>query len=551
MQPFEPSITFRRAVRSTGGMVATKHWLASQAGVEVLRRGGNAVDAAVTIGLAVGVVEPPMSGLGGGGYMVLYLARQRRAVVIDFAMQAPAAAREDMYELDEGRDEEGFGWRRVKGAANIYGHRAVAVPGMLAGLAHALERYGTIGLDTALDPAIRLAREGYPITWLDTLHLATETAVLSRNAEAARIFLRNGVPPAPSAARPVLFRQPDLAQSLETIAAGGPRALYGGRLAEMIEQDMRAHGGLLTAEDLAHYRVHEQEPAGLTTYRGHPLLGMRGATGATSLAQLLNILEHVDLAALGHNSAEHVRLVIEASRAIWADRFARMADPRFYPMPLDELLDKSYAGRLAAAAQAATPGPTMSIGAAPTESTTHFCVCDGEGNMVSLTQTLMSLYGARIVAPGTGILLNNGMMWFDPEPGRPNSIAPGKKGLNNMCPAVVLAPNGDPLLAVGASGGRRILNCVAQLICNVVDFRMDIQEAINAPRIDTSAGIVLDARLPDHVIEVLRERGYQFELQFPMPFPRFFASPVGIQRVGGEVLGGVDPQYFTAMAVGV
>jgi gamma-glutamyltranspeptidase/glutathione hydrolase len=186
----------------------------------------------------------------------------------------------------------------------------------------------------------------------------------------------------------------------------------------------------------------------------------------------------------------------------------------------------------------------------PAESTTHFCVCDAEGNTVSVTQTLMSLCGARVVAPETGILLNNGMMWFDPEPGRPNSIAPGKKGLNNMCPAVLVTPAGEPCLAVGASGGRRILNCVAQLVCNVVDFDMDIQQAINAPRLDTSAGLVLDARLPEHVVEALRRRGHTPELQHAMPYPRFFASPVGIQRRGGTTLGGVDPHYFTASAWG-
>ncbi len=560
------------AATATGGMVAAKHRLAAQAGLEILQAGGNAVDAAVATAFAAGVVEPPMSGVGGGGYMSVFLQETQQQVVVAFPMQAPQAATPDMWELVEGYDSELFGWRLVKDNANIYGYRSIAIPGMVAGMAAALDSLGTIGLDRAVAPAARLAEEGFALSWFETMWQAQDLALLNRFPATAATYLSNGYPHRlPFAMEPGAagrLRQPELAATLRTLAAEGPAALYGGALGERIARHVRENGGILSIEDLAQYEATVHADSVLGAYRGANVIGMKGGTGAPTLMETLNILENFDVGAMGHNAADYLHTFIEASGQAFADRFAYMADPARVHVPLDGLLAKDYAASLAGTIDArqarAERGPgdpwryqagdgapeSRPLPGSNAESTTHLAVMDGAGNAVALTQTLLSAWGSRVVAPGTGVLLNNGMMWYNPEPGTSNSTEGGKKPLNNMCP-IVLERGGKALAALGASGGRRIINTVTQLAMNVVDFEMDAQAAIDAPRIDCSTlRPIVSVRIDPAVREELARRGHAVVAAEEAFLPRYFASPVAIQRQGETLIGAADPYYPTSSAMG-
>ena len=561
-----------QAATAPAGMVAAKHRLAAQAGLEVLQAGGNAVDAAVATAFAAGVVEPPMSGVGGGGYMSIFLKESQQRVVVAFPMQAPQAASPDMWELVEGYDNELFGWRLVKDNANIYGYSSIAVPGMVAGMAAALEEFGTIGLDSAVAPAIRLAEEGYALSWFETMWQAQDLALLNRFPATADTFLNNGYPhrlpflTEPGAAG--MLRQPELGATLRALAEGGPSVLYGGRVGEQIARHVQEHGGILSVEDFAQYEATVHAQSVLGTYRDANVIGMRGGTGAPTVMEILNILNNFDIRALGHNSADYLHAFIEASGQAFADRFAYMADPTRVPVPLDGLLSKEYAAAMARTidrqkAQAerthgdpwqyqsgSGAGDASPLPSSSAESTTHLAAMDGAGNAVALTQTLLSAWGSRVVVPGAGVLMNNGMMWYNPEPGTSNSTEGGKKPLNNMCP-IVLERDGQALAALGASGGRRIINTVAQLAINLVDFDLDIQGAINAPRMDCSTlNPIVSIRIDPAVCAELRRKGHNIIVAEEAFLPRYFASPVAIQRQDGSLIGAADPYYPTSAAMG-
>ena len=561
-----------RGAEAAGGMVAAKHRLAAQAGREVLQAGGNAVDAAVATAFAAGVVEPPMSGVGGGGYMSIFMPETRQRAVVAFPMQAPLAATPDMWKLAEGYDSELFGWRLVEDNANIYGYRSIAIPGMVAGMAAALENFGTIGLDRAVAPAIRLAEEGFALSWFETMWQAQDLALLRQFPATAATYLSNGYPHRlPFAMEPGAagrLRQPELAATLRTLAAEGPSALYGGALGEKIARHVQENGGILTAGDFAQYEATVHTESVLGTYRGANVIGMRGGTGAPTAMATLNILENFDVRACGHNTADYLHTFIEASGQAFADRFAYMADPARVPVPLDGLLAKDYAAALARTIEPERAQPERAPGdpwryqagngaaesrpvpGSNAESTTHLAAMDGAGNAVALTQTLLSAWGSRVVAPDTGVLLNNGMMWYNPEPGTSNSTEGGKKPLNNMCP-IVLERGGTALAALGASGGRRIINTVTQLAVNLVDFDLDVQAAVNAPRVDCSTlRPIVSIRIDPAVRAELARRGHDVVAAEEAFLPRYFASPVAIQRQGTTLLGAADPYYPTSVAMG-
>lgn len=561
-----------QAATAPSGMVAAKHRLATQAGLEVLQAGGNAVDAAVATAFAVGVVEPPMSGVGGGGYMSIFLQETQQRVVVAFPMQAPQAATPDMWELVDGYDNELFGWRLVKDNANIHGYSSIAIPGMVAGMAAALEQFGTIGLDRAIAPAIRLAEEGYALSWFDVMWQAQDLALLNQFPTTAATFLSNGYPHrlpfANDPGKAGSLQQPELGVTLRALADGGPSVLYGGQVGEQIARHVQEHGGILSVDDLAQYEATIHPESVLGTYRDTNVIGMRGGTGAPTVMAILNMLENFNVRGFGHNSADYLHTFIEASRQAFTDRFAYMADPTRVPVPLDGLLAREYAAAMARSidlkevAAERRPGDpwqyqagsgAANAGASPgssTESTTHLATMDSAGNAVALTQTLLSAWGSRVVVPGTGVLLNNGMMWYNPEPGTSNSIEGGKKPLNNMCP-LVLERDGKALAALGASGGRRIINTVAQLALNLVDFEMDMQAAICAPRIDCSTmDPILSVRIDPAVCAELRRRGHNALLAEEAFLPRYFASPVAIQRHGDSLIGAADPYYPTSAAMG-
>ena len=551
-------------------MVAAKTAKAAEAGVAMLRAGGNAVDAAVATAFAAGVAEPWMNGLGGGGYLVAHLPIRDETVVVEYPMVAPAAATPGMFPLSgAGFDGSLFGWPATEGNANVVGHRAAAIPGTVAGLALALDRYGTLPLTTVMEPAITLAEDGVPITWHTTLTIARDLANLRRFPATAAVFLDiAGNPPSSIEQTNLpLLRQFDLAKTLRQIAADGPAAFYEGEFAAAAVQHLGELGGLHSLADYADYTANVV-PALTVPYRAANVHTVGNGSGGTSLGQTLRLLAALDLCGNGPNSPATLHLLAQAFGVAFADRFAYLADPEHVDVPLEALLSADYANERAEMIdQIALDGRPRAgdrdrldvahdLPASVPEyvadgSTTHLGAIDRDGNVVSLTQTLLSGWGSRVVVPGTGVLLNNGMMWFDPEPGRPNSVAGGKRPLSNMAPAIVTGQGWSA--SIGASGGRKIQNCIAQLVVNLVDFEMGMQEAISAPRIDASdRSLAVSARLPIETRERLAALGHDLSVRDEHLFTGDFASPVGIHRAAdGTLTGGADPFYFPATVIGL
>jgi gamma-glutamyltranspeptidase/glutathione hydrolase len=565
-------------------MVAAKTAQAAEAGADVLRRGGNAVDAAVTTAFAAAVAEPWMNGIGGGGYMVIQ-APDEAPMVVEYPMTAPAGARPEMFPLSGAPAEDTlFGWPGVVDNANLWGYRSVAVPGTTAGLALALERWGTMSLAEALAPAIRLAEEGIPVTWHTTLMIARDLGTLRRFPATAAVWLdADGNPPyTQEQDRPRLVRQEDLARTLRAIASEGPRVMYGGRIGQAIAADLAANGAPFSGEDFARYQA-RIVPALTTTYRNAEVHTIGGGTGGTTLVESLNLFARFDARALGYHTPLALHRMAQAFRVAFADRYAWLADAAQVDIPADLLVSAAYADERAArlaedhleplaaadpvrtgirhglagsvpdyVTHALTPRhpDTPTRGQMADGSTTHLGAMDRDGMAVSCTQTLLSLWGSRVTTPGTGVLLNNGMMWFDPEPGRPNSVAGGKTPLSNMAP-LLLSRDGRPWATLGASGGRRIMNCNAQLAMNMIDWRLASMAAIAAPRIDCStAELLLSWRFPAATIKALERMGHRVATRDERLFTGDFASPAAIRRTAdGFFDGGADPFYFPAAAV--
>lgn len=554
---------------SDAGVVAAKTPLAAQFGAKVLENGGNAVDAAVVTAAVAAVVEPWMNGFGGGGFLVRHDSKSGESSVVSYPMVAPRSATPDMFPLSGGKpDAELFGWPAVVGAANIIGAKSVCVPGTPAGLSLALQKYGTYSFAEALNPAIDLARHGYPVSWHTSMEIARDLANL-RKFEATEALLCPGgiVPWSASQDNPTLLKQSDLAETLETIAKNGPRAYYEGPIAEKVITYLNGLGANFTLEDFAGYRATIEDTL-VGTYNGHQVVTTSNGTGGPTLIESLGLLDGFDLSQVPHNSVEALHLCAQAFAIAFADRFAYLADPNFVEVPIKALLSDAYldsrceemrqdrignirAGskeQLGIAHALSGSMPDFSSGG----STTHLSVIDRDGVAVSLTQTLLSLWGCRVTVPETGLILNNGMMWFDPEPGRPNSIEGGKKPLSNMSPAI-LVRNGEAVAALGASGGRRIMNCVAQIAMNLVDQGMSMQEAVTSPRIDRStASLYLSSRIPKATVDGLAALGHRVSVRVETLFFGDFASPACVERTAsGELKGGVDPYYFPATAQGV
>jgi gamma-glutamyltranspeptidase/glutathione hydrolase len=493
-------------------MVVSAHRLASQVGVEVLRRGGNAVDAAVAVGYALAVVYPVAGNLGGGGFMTIRFA-DGRSTFLDFRETAPLAASERMY-LDE------LGTPRAQ--ASTLGHLAVGVPGSVAGLEHARERYGTLARETLIAPAIALAEHGFELVDgdLDLLRLAAPD--LARDEAAARIFLRDGQP-LPAGSRLV---QADLAATLRRIARDGAAGFYGGPVAAEIARASREGGGILTADDLADYRVRELPPI-VCNYRGYRLVSAPPpSSGGVTLCLALGILEGYPLAAWGRDAPEYVHAMAEALRRAFVDRNTRLGDPGFVANPVAALLDARYAAAQRAGIDPARATDSVALmppaGVREAEQTTHYSIVDAVGNAVSVTTTLNGAFGARVVAGATGVLLNNEMDDFTVKPGVPNlfglvqgranAIAPGKRPLSSMTPTIVTRDDAL-VMVIGSPGGPRIITTVLQVILNVVDHRMSLADAIAAPRLhhqwlpDTL--FVEPARLPEAARAALEARGHR------------------------------------------
>ena len=473
----------RPAVESANGMVVSAQHLATEAGVEMLRAGGNAVDAAVAVGYALAAVNPCCGNIGGGGFMTLRLA-DGRTTFLDFRETAPAAATRDMY-----LDAEG----NVIRGASLVGWRAAGVPGTVAGLDAALTQYGTLPRAQVMAPAIRLARDGFVLVRGDTDILQAATARLRADPEAARIFLRpDGTPFEPGDR----LTQPDLARTLAAIAASGPEAFYRGAIPAAVEAASSAANGVMTAADFAAYQVREMAPLSCPYRSWTVVLAPPPSSGGTVICMVLAILEGYDISAAGFNSARSVHLMTEALRHAYLDRNTHLGDPDFVRNPLERLLSRDYALAIRAAINPdrATPSRELAPGTPPHEKpeTTHYSVADAAGNAVAVTYTINGGFGAGVVAPGTGFLLNNEMDDFTIKLGVPNlfglvqgeanAIAPGKRPLSSMSPTLLLR-DGQPYAVLGSPGGSRIISVILQTILNLVDHGMELQEAVNAPRI--------------------------------------------------------------------
>ena len=542
--------------------VTAGHPLGARVGAEILRRGGNAVDAAVATAFAMAVVEPFMSCLAGGGSMLIHRPRTGASVALDFNVEAPRRAHARMYPLGEGRSGDLFPWRAVVDDANVHGHQAVAVPGSVAGLALALDRWGTLELRDAVAPAVRLARVGVPVDWYLAIVTAMYTEELARFPEAAATYLRGGRwPPRPANLEGGdRVRYPALARTLELIGKEGPSVFYRGELAQAIEAEMKRGGGVLDRADLARYRVRVDAP--LTgSYRGVTLLGMPGATGGVTALQMLNVLECFEAGSEGPSSARTAHLRAESIRVAFEDRLRWLGDPALVRAPWAALAGKAYAGAVAAeihpdgrrharrrvdpwrfergGGAGASRARRLAVGSTG-ECTTHVCAVDRDRTLVSLTHTAVSLFGSKVVVPETGLLLSNGMIWFDPEPGRPNSIAPGKRALVNMTPFLALR-DGAPYLAVGAPGGRKIVSAVPQVLANLIDLELGPQAAVEAPRLHTEGGPVhVDDRIGAATVSGLRRRGHRIVPLTETYSSFYFARPQVIEVTRRGLAAGVD-----------
>jgi len=534
-------VVTKRTAPARHGLVAAEHPLGARVGARILERGGNAVDAAVATAFAMTVAEPFMSTIAGSGTMLVHNARRGETVALDFNGCAPMRAHASMFRVTTGISRGLFAWPNVEGGANERGWLAPAVPGSVAGLALALERYGTMELRDAIQPAIELARGGFVADWYQALSTARQLEELAAAGEAGRVYLRNGR----SVYRPPTGMEegdratyPDLARSLELIARDGPSAFYRGEIAQTIHDAMAAHGGLITREDLAAYSVRVGSP--LTgTYRGLELAFAPGATGGVTALEILNILEQFPKTAVGWHTPGGLNLRALAVRRAFADRFEHLGDPSVIQAPWDRLTSKAYAREVAAELRRrpSTRGSrrdhpdALGASAAGGDCTTHISVVDRHRNMVALTHTAVSLWGSMVVVPGTGILLNNGMIWFNPEAGRPNSVAPGKRALVNMVP-VLGFKKGEPYLTLGAPGGRRIVSAIPQVIATLVDSGCDLQEAIEAPRLHAeSAEVLVDARVGEKSLAALGRLGQRVAPREETYATLNFAKPVGV-RVG-------------------
>jgi gamma-glutamyltranspeptidase / glutathione hydrolase len=504
---YAPDIGF--AQRAAAGLVASDSQLATKAGMEILDRGGNAVDAAIATALALAVVDQASSGLGGGGFMVIYNAKDQRAHALDFRETAPEAARADLYVR---------GGKPVP-SLSLTGALAVAVPGEVAGLFAAMKRFGSLPAPVLMAPAIRLAAEGFPLDASLRYAIERQLANMRKFPDLGRVFLVKDEAPADGE----IIRQPDLGQTLRAIASEGPEVFYQGWIAQAIVETIKKEGGVLTFEDLRNYKPVWREPL-IGSYRKRTVITMPPpSSGGVALIQMLNVLEGHQLDKLSHNSATYLHLLTETMKHAFADRAQYLGDPDFVKAPVATLVSKDYADWVRGRISPIKTNPAKYYGLgnfkAEQGGTTHFSVLDRFGNAVACTLTVNTRFGSKILVPKTGIVLNNEIDDFAIHPSgnvyglvgnEANSLQPKKRPLSSMTPTIIL--RGDrPELVVGGAGGPRIINATLQTIVNVVDFRMTVKEAIEAPRIHHQwmpEELSVETRLAPETKKSLERRGH-------------------------------------------
>lgn len=469
-------------VRGKGGMVVSASDLASQVGLLILKRGGNAVDAAVATGFALAVTYPAAGNLGGGGYMVIHMA-DGRDIALDYRERAPFKATRDMF-LDESGNFD------IKKSTE--GYTSAGIPGSVAGMIYALEKYGSMKLEEVIQPAIEIARDGFPLSYRLAGSFAAELNDFRKYKSSEKVFSRNGA----AYQEGEIFKQPDLAAALQRIKEKGKDGFYKGKTAELMIRQSQEMGGLFTQQDLDDYKVIEKTPV-KGTYSGYDVISMPpSSAGGTALIEALNILENANFQKDDWNSSSYIHTLTEALKYVYADRSKYLGDDAFVKVPLSWLTSKEYAkeifariGNSAIASSMIAPGTPASH---ESEQTTHYSIADKYGNAVSTTTTLNSSFGCKIVVDGAGFLLNNEMDDFSAKPGFPNqfgltgseanSIVPGKRMLSSMTPTIVLK-GGKPFIVIGTPGGSTIITVVLQVITDCIDFGMNIQQAVSAPKV--------------------------------------------------------------------
>lgn len=525
---------------SREGMVVSQHQLASDVGARILAQGGNAVDASVAVGFALAVVLPRAGNLGGGGFMMLHLAEENKTLAIDYREMAPAKAHRDLFLNAEGEVDK----QKAR-----FSHAAAGVPGTVAGLVHVQKKYGSLSLKQVMKPAIDLSSQGFVVTH-DLADKLANYKHLQKNAATRKAYYKPDGSPYKAGER---LRQKDLAWSLKQIRKHGAKAFYQGAIAQKIVEEMKANNGLISAQDLANYKVVEREPV-LGDYRGYQIASMPPpSSGGVHLVQILNTLEAFPMGEFGFGSAQTLHLMTEAMKHAYADRSKYLGDPDFVDVPVAELTSKAYAKVLAGRIHQdkATPssqiGPSLKL-ADESRDTTHYSVMDKWGNAVANTYTLNFSYGSGITVPGTGILLNNEMDDFSSKPGVPNAygligaeanaIEGGKRPLSSMTPTFVFK-DGKPVIVTGSPGGSRIITTVLQVVVNVLDHGMNIADAVHAPRMHHQW-------LPDRVfmepgfsrdsLSLLQQRGHSTKQV------RTMGSVQAIMWQDGFFLGASDPR---------
>ena len=515
------------------GVVSTSKVEASRIGAEILRKGGNAIDAAVAAGFALGVVEPNSSGLGGGGFMLIRIAKTGETVFIDFRERAPQKSSPEMWTV--GADG------KVVGNQKLEGGKAAAVPGEVAGLLYALENYGTMSREQVIRPAANLAKNGFYVTPTLSNDMKSQFDKLEKYPESAKVFLnQEGLPYEVDD----LFTNPDMAKTLDIIIKNGKDGFYKGEVAEAIVKTLNKYDGLYTMEDLANYKPLVRQPV-KGTYRGYEIISSPSpSSGGAIVIEILNILENFDIGSLKVNSPEYLHLFSEAYKLAYADRAKYMGDSDYTPVPMKGLVSKKYAKEIAkdidlkVSHDSKAHDPWLY----ESEDTTHYSIADKEGNMVAITKTVNGLFGNSAVVDGYGFVVNNEMDDFVLGAGHPNSVAPSKTPLSSMSPTIVLK-DGKPFMVLGSPGATKIISTVSQVISRVIDHKMGMQDAIDAPRLwdNTSNKINVETRIPDETLKQLEAMGHKTNKT--SEWDRGMGSVQGVlYKADGTLEGGADPR---------
>lgn len=511
-------------------MVAAAHPIASSVAIDILKQGGNAVDAAIATAFALSIAEPNASGIGGGGFMIIKMADQSEPIMIDYRERAPEKATPEFYYKTESS------FRELTQEGNS---TAIGVPGLVSCAELALKKHGSMTLERVLAPAIKLCREGLVVSEKLNGMIADNYEKIFKYPATSAIYLSESLPLEAGS----ILKNNDLASIFEKIVNNGAKIFYQGEIAEAIVAEIKQRGGIFELSDMKSYQAKLRKPV-MGSYRGYQIISTAPPSGGgTHLIELLKIMEGFDVKSMGCNSAQFIHAFTEAMKMVYADKAAYAADPDFYAVPVDSLIGKKHVKKLRSLInlkQATFDYLPPRFKISESNSTSHLSVVDDKGNVVALTQSINSFFGSGLVVPGIGILLNNHLSDFEDEPDRPNSIAPHKRPTSSIAPTIILK-KGKPFMTLGTPGGTRIISSLAQIIINVIDFGMSMDEAIEAPRVHCLNKVLhIEGRIPGDVIEKLKTMGHNVKAH--PDFDNYFGGAQGIliNQKSGMLHGGAD-----------